>query len=108
MDDFDFTQSELTYDKMFELLEKILKDIDVYSHHKYDIGRTKHKIHLPLKKDATFKNQLPSKIPIHLRDKLRKPMDDLIQAGIIRELSENDDMNSWFLILLLYHLRGTT
>ena len=23
-------------------------------------------------------------------------MDDLIQAGIIRELNENDDINSWF------------
>ena len=23
-------------------------------------------------------------------------MDELIQAGIIRELNENDDMNSWF------------
>ena len=65
-------------------------------HHKYDIGRTKHKFHLPLKKDATFKKQRPSKIPIHLRDKLEKLMDELIQAGIIRELNENDDMNSWF------------
>ena len=92
---FDFTQSELTNDKLFELIEIILEDNDVYSHHKYDIG-IKHKFHLTLKKDATFKKQRPSTIPIHLRDKLRKPMDDLIQAGIIRELNENDDMNSWF------------
>ena len=81
---------------MFELIEIILQDNDVYSHHKYDIRRTKHKFHLPLKKDATFKKQRPSKIPIHLRDKLEKLMDELIQAGIIRELNENDDMNSWF------------
>ena len=35
-------------------------------------------------------------MPIHLRDKLEKLMDELNQAGIIRELNENDDMNSWF------------
>ena len=96
LDNFDFTQSDLTDDELFELIETILQDNDVYSHHKYDIGKTKHKFHLPLKNDATFKKQRPSNIPIHLRDKLEKLMDELIQAGIIRELNENDDMNSWF------------
>ena len=86
----------MTDDELFELIEIILQDNDVYSHHKYYSGRTKHKCHLPLKKKATFEKQRPSKIPIHLRDKLEKLMDELIQAGIIRELNENDDMNSWF------------
>ena len=86
----------MTDDEWFELIEIILQDNDVYSHHKYDIGSTKHKFHLPLKKDATFKKQRPSKVSIHLRDKLEKLMDELIQAGIMRELNENDDMNSWF------------
>ena len=71
MDNFDFTQSDLTDDELFEIIERILEDNDAYSHHKYDIGRTKHKIHLPLKKDANFKKQRPGKIPIHLR-KIRK------------------------------------
>ena len=96
LDNFDFTQSDLTDDELFELIEIIFDDNDVYSHHKYDIGRTKHKFYITLKKDATFKKQQPSKIPIHLRDKLEKLMDELILAGIIRELNENDDMNSWF------------
>ena len=55
MDNFDLKQSDLTDDELFELVELILEDNDVYSHHKYDIGRTEHKFHLPLKKDATFK-----------------------------------------------------
>ena len=54
----------------------------------------KHKFHIPLKKDATFKKQRPSKISVHLRDKLNKLMDELIQAGIVRKLNEKDDMNS--------------
>ena len=74
----------------------LIEDQVVYSHHKYDIGKTKHKFHIPLKKDAIFKKQRSSKIPVHLRDKLDKLMDELIQAGIIRELKEKDDMNSWF------------
>ena len=40
-----------------------------------------------------FKKQRPSKIPVHLRDKLDILMDELIQAGIIRELNEKDDWN---------------
>ena len=68
LDNFNFTQNDLTDDELFELIEIILQDNHVYSHHKYDSGRTKHKFHLPLKKDATFKKQRPSKIPIHLRE----------------------------------------
>ena len=41
LDNFDFTQNDLTDDELFELIEIILQDNDVFSHHKYDIGRTK-------------------------------------------------------------------
>ena len=63
LDNFDFTQSDLTDDGLFELIEIQVQDNDVYSHHKYDIGRTKHKFHLPLKKDATFKSNDQAKYP---------------------------------------------
>ena len=61
LNNFDFTQSDLTDDDLFELIEIILEDNVIYSHHKYCIGRTKHKFHLPLKKDASFKKQRSSK-----------------------------------------------
>ena len=38
LDNFDFSQSDLTDKEFFELIEIILEDNDVYSHHKYDIG----------------------------------------------------------------------
>ena len=38
LDNFDFAKSDLTDDELFELIEIILQDNDVYSHHKYDIG----------------------------------------------------------------------
>ena len=96
LSDFDFTQSDISDNEFADLIQKLIEDQDVYSHHKYDIGKTKHKFHIPLKKDATFKKQQLSKIPVHLKDKLDKLMDELIQAGIVRELNEKDVMNSWF------------
>ena len=44
---FDFTQIDLTDDEFRVLLKVLLDDEDVYSHHKYDIGRTKQKFHTP-------------------------------------------------------------
>ena len=38
---FDFTQTDLTESELFRLEDILLTDNDVYSHHKYDIGRTK-------------------------------------------------------------------
>ena len=32
---------------------------------------------------------------------MEKIMDELIQAGIIKKLNENDDMNSWFANLVI-------
>ena len=78
------------------LLKILLDDEDVYFHHKCDIGHTKQKFHIPHKKDCEFKKQRPSKVPLHLRDKLETSMDELIQAGITRELTEHDDLKSWF------------
>ena len=83
----------MTDDELFGPIEKIHEDNDVKSHHKYDFGRIQHKYHPPLKKVATFKKQRPVKISIHVTDKLEKLMDEIIQAGIIRELIENVDKN---------------
>ena len=93
---FDFTKSYLTGDEFRVLLKVLLDDDDLYSHHKYDINRTKQKFHIPLKKDCEFKKQRPSKVPLHLREKTETLMDELIQAGIIHELNEHDDLNIWF------------
>ena len=47
--------------------------------------------------EAIFQKRRTSKIPNHLRDKLDRLLDEIIHAGIIRELYENDEMTSWFL-----------
>ena len=93
---FNFTQTDLTENEFFRLADILLTDNDVYSFHKYDIGRTKQHFNIPLIKNAEIKKQRSSQILLHLRDKLELLMDELIQAGIIRELDEHEDMNSWF------------
>ena len=60
---FNFTQSDLTDDEFRVLLKVLLDDEDVYSHHKYDIGRTKQKFHIPLEKIANLKSNVPAKFP---------------------------------------------
>ena len=45
---FDFTQTDLTENEFFRLSDILLTDNDVYSHHKYDIGRTKEQFNIPL------------------------------------------------------------
>ena len=49
---FTFTQSDLTDDEFRVLLKVLLDDEDIYSHHKYNIGRTKQNFHVSLKKDC--------------------------------------------------------
>ena len=62
---------------------------------KHDFGKTKDKYCLPLKNDATFKKQPPSKILVHLKANLANLMDEL-KAGMISELKLKVDMNSCF------------
>ena len=51
---------------------------------KNDICRTKKQFQKPLAIDLDFKKQLPCKIPLYIRDKLKTLLDELIQDGIIR------------------------
>ena len=74
--DFGFTRSDIWDDDFADLIHMLIKNHDAYSHHKKYIGKIMHKVHIPRK-------QRPSKIPVHLKDKLDKMMDELMQAGIV-------------------------
>ena len=45
---FGFTQTDLIENEFLRLADILLTDNDVYSHHKYDIGRTKQNLIYPL------------------------------------------------------------
>ena len=70
--------------KEFEqLANKLWKYPKVYARSKFDVGKVKSPLHLPLKLDAVFKKQRASKVAIHLQDKVNRLLDILQQYEII-------------------------
>ena len=85
---FDFQHSHLTQNE-FEKVETIILDYrQVYATTKFDFGKTKVKLNLPIKKDAIFKKQRISKVPIHLRERIQKLLDVLKKYDIIAPVNK--------------------
>ena len=79
------------------LLIDILVDArDVYSQHEYDVGKTRQNFHVTLKPNVELKRQRPSKVPLHLKEKLEKLLTQIKDADIIREMGDDDEMASSF------------
>ena len=49
-----------------------------------------------MKPNDELKRQRPSKVPLHLIEKLKKLLTQLKDADIIREMGEDDEMGSLF------------
>ena len=65
---------------------------DVYSQHKLDVGKLRQNFHVTLKANSELKQQRPSKVPLHLKDKLEKLLGQLQEADIIREMGDDDEL----------------
>ena len=52
---FDFQHSQLTQEEFEKIVTIILEYKQVYATTKFDVGKTKVKLNLPMKKDAIFK-----------------------------------------------------
>ena len=85
---FDFQHSHLTQEQFDKIVDIILKYRNVYATTKFDVGKTKVKLNLPMKKDAIFKKQRISKVPIHLRDRIQKLLDVLKKYDIISPVNK--------------------
>ena len=78
------------------LIDVLIDSKDVYSLHKFDVGKTRQKFHVTLKPDVELKRQRASKVPLHLKDKLEKLLTQIKDADIIREMGDHDEMGSLF------------
>ena len=85
---FDFQHSYLTQDEFEKVVKIILDYKQVYATTKFDVGKTKVKLNLPIKKDAIFKKQRISKVPIHLRERIQKLLDVLKKYDIIAPVNK--------------------
>ena len=80
---FDFQYSDITDNEMTLLIDILIDSKDVYSLHKFDVGRTRQKFHVTLKRNVELKRQRASKVPLLLKDKLEKLLTQLKDADII-------------------------
>ena len=85
---FDFQHSYLTQEEFEKVVSIILEYKQVYATTKIDVGRTKVKLNLPMKKDAIFKKQRISKVPIHLRERIQKILDVFKKYDIITPVNK--------------------
>ena len=85
---FDFQHSHLTQIEFEKVVTIILDYRQVYATKKFDVGKTKVKLNLPIKKDAIFKKQRISKVPIHLRERIQKVLDVLKKYDIIAPVNK--------------------
>ena len=58
---FDFQHSHLTQEEFEKIVTIILEYKQVYATTKFDVGKTKVKLNLPMKKDAIFKKKTKNK-----------------------------------------------
>ena len=81
---------------MILLIDMLVDARVVYSQHKFDVGKTRQKFHVTLKPNVELKRQRPSKVPLHLTEKLEKLLAQLKDADIICEMGDDDEIGSLF------------
>ena len=77
-------------------IDMLIDSKDVYSLHKFDVGKTRQKFHVTLKPNVELKRQRASTVPLYLKDKLEKLIKQLKEADIIRKMGNDDEMGCLF------------
>ena len=96
--EFDFQFSDITDEEMTLLIDMVIDSRDVYSQHKFDVGKTRHKLHVTLKPNVELKRQRPSKVPLPLKEKLEKLLTQLKEADVFEKW---ETMTKWDHYLLI-------
>ena len=94
--EFDFQYSDITDEGKILLIDILVDARDVFSQHKFGVGKTRQIFHVTLKSNVELKRQRPSKVPLHLKGKLEKLLTQLKDADIFREMGDDDEMGSLF------------
>ena len=72
---------------------------DVFSQHKFDVGKSRQQFRLTVKPNVELKRQRNGKVPLHLNEKVEKLLTQLKDADIIRDMGDDDEMGSFFVNL---------
>ena len=85
---FDFQHSHLTQEELEKIVTITLEYKEVYATTKFDVGKTKVKLNLRMKKDVIFRKERISKVPIHLGKRIQKLLDVLKKYDIIAPVNK--------------------
>ena len=85
---FGFQHSHLTQEEFEKIVTVILEYKQVYATTKFDVGKTKVKLNLPMKNGAIFKKQKINKVPIHLREGIQKLLNVLKKYDIFAPVNK--------------------
>ena len=77
---------------MILLIDMLVDARDVYYQHKFDVVITRQNFRVILKPNVELKRQRPSKVPLHLKEKLEKQLTQLKDADIFREMGDDNEM----------------
>ena len=77
---------------MILLIDMLVDARDVYFQHNFVVGITCQNFHATLKRNAELKRQRHGKFPIHLNDELETVVTQLKDAGIIREMGDDNEL----------------
>ena len=89
-------------------MKTLINNKDVYSQHKYDVGKLKQKFHVKLLPNSTLAKQRPSKVPLHYQEKLENLLEQLWKSGIIGEMGTDKEMGSEFINPIIILAKGNT
>ena len=104
--EFDFQFSDISDEEMILLIDIVIDSKDIYSQHKFDVGKTRQEFHVKLKPNVELKRRRPSKVPLHLKEKLEKLLTQLKDADIIREMGDDDEMGPLFVNPIILMPKG--
>ena len=95
--EFDFQFNDFTDEEMTLLIDMLIDYGEVFSQHKFDVGKTNQNFHVKLKPNMELEKQRPSKVPLRLIENLEKLLTPFKDATINRESGHDDELGSLFI-----------
>ena len=80
---FNFEHTKLTQTRFENLAQILTKFLKCYATSKFDVGKIKVELNLPLKATAIFKKQIAARIALQLQDRVQHLLDILTHFDII-------------------------
>ena len=79
--------------------------LDILSQQEFDVGKTGQKFHVTLKPNVELKRKRPSKVLLHLKEKLEKILTQSKDSDIIRKKGDDDTIGSLFVNPIIFRPR---